>query len=796
VKNIYLLLFVFIAATLTINAQTGTIKGKITTTDGHPAPFVNITLKEINKGAITSEQGVFMLNKVKQGSYTLVVSHTGLQTLEKQVTIGADEVLAIHLALVENSKQLDAVFVDGRKSLNEKVITIGKAGIAPMDLPQSISVVPQTVLKDQQVMRLSDVVKNVNGVYLGTARGSTQETFYARGYSFSNSNMFKNGARINSGVMPEVSGLERVEVLKGSAAILYGNVSPGGILNMVTKKPKFNFGGEVNMRAGSYDLYKPSFDIYGPISSKLAYRLNGTYEKANSYRNQVHSSRYYVNPSLLYKLSNKTEIIVEGDYLYHEFTPDFGIGSLDNTKIPDVPRSTFFGTPWQYAKSQQATATVTVNHQFNDHWSLNSSASYQQYNRDYYSTERIQAKANGDWSRPLNKTKTQEDYYVAQVNLNGKFKTAGIEHHLLTGIDADRYLTSNYTYNQPTTYDIINLLDPAKYTPRTDIPDASAIKVVKAPINRFGAYVQDLISLTSKLKVLAGVRWSYQESRPATTTDLLTHVETKTTIRTDKAFSPRFGVVYKPLTTTSVFASYANSFVINNSAGVTDVYGNQLPPSLVDQFEIGVKNDFFRGLLSANVTLYRIKNNNLVQTAQFQKDGVTENTNPNFKALTGETTSDGVEVDLSAHPVAGLNIVAGYSYNYMRYTKTDTTKTGNFKEGERLVNTPAHTANASVFYTFTTTALKGVKVGVTALYIGDRVGGWNNTKGQAQTYDRRIPVDGFCTVDVSAGYTWKNISLLAKVSNLTNTYNYYVHENYSINPIAPRQVVATVSYKF
>jgi iron complex outermembrane receptor protein len=131
----------------------------------------------------------------------------------------------------------------------------------------------------------------------------------------------------------------------------------------------------------------------------------------------------------------------------------------------------------------------------------------------------------------------------------------------------------------------------------------------------------------------------------------------------------------------------------------------------------------------------------------------------------------------------------------MRYTKTARQK-GNYVEGERLVNSPAHTANASAFYVFKNSRFKGLKIGASAFYTGDRFGGWNNTIGQAQNYSRLIPVAGFTTIDISVGYTFSKISLLAKVSNLTNTYNYYVHENYSINPIAPRQFVATASYRF
>ena len=339
-------------------------------------------------------------------------------------------------------------------------------------------------------------------------------------------------------------------------------------------------------------------------------------------------------------------------------------------------------------------------------------------------------------------------------------------------------------------YDQINVYDPKKFVARTDIPDATNIRKREAPINRFGVYAQDLIRLSSKFNLLAGVRWSYVQTVGIDSTNFLTGVKTKGASRNDNAFSPRFGLVYKAAESTSLFASYASSFSVNTG---TDIYGSSLPPSTIDQYEAGIKNDFFKGMLSVNLTLYHIVNNNLAQTASFDKDG-NQNSNTSIKVLSGQTKSDGVELDVAAQPIAGLSILAGYSYNNARYTKTDTTK-GSFIEGEKLVNNPTNTANASIFYTFNKGGLRGFKLGATALYIGDRLGGNNNTVGQTQTYSRVIPVDGYTVVDVSAGYTYKKISVMAKLSNITNTLNYYVHENYSINPLPPRQFVATVSYK-
>ncbi len=767
------------------------ITGKITTSDGQPAAFVNIEINSINKKTFTDEHGIFKIIKIADGSYNIIVSNAGLHTQEKIVTVSNNQTIFINLVLTENAFELEEVIVRSKNGQNTEPIRAAKMLINPMDLPQSISVIGQSVIRDQQSQRLSDVVKNVNGVYLATTRANTQESFAARGYAFSSSNMFKNGSRVNTGTMPEISSLEKVEILKGSAAILYGNVAPGGIINMVTKQPKFKKGVEASIRTGSFGLFKPAVDVYGPISKNIAFRVNGTYEKANSYRDVVKSERFYINPSMIFKMGKSTELLVQADYLQHDFTPDFGIGSLDNTIIPNLPRNKFQGTSWQYNKAKQATANASLKHNFNNAWSINVTGSFQQYKRDYFSTERIQAAANGDWARPVNKIASDENYIIAQADITGKFKTGNITHSLLTGIDADRYYTTSYTFNNKPIYDTINILDPGKFIARTEIPTATKVTMLQTPIVRMGAYVQDLIGISEKFKLLVGIRWSQQESRPATTTYLLKDSTVKAAVKMDNAFSPRIGFVYKPLQTLSIFTSYSNSFSVNNG---TDVLGNALDASIIDQYELGVKNEFFKGKLSVNLTFYKIINNNLAQTAQFAADGVTVNNNTALKELAGQTTSDGIELDISSQPLKGLTILAGYSYNNMRYTNTKEAK-GNYIEGERLVNTPAHTANATAFYNFRNAALKGFKIGAGFYYTGKRFGGWNNTQQQTQTYSRLIPVKAFNTVDLSAGYSFKKFSLMAKVSNLFNTFNYYVHENYSINPIAPTQFIATFSVK-
>lgn len=709
-----------------------------------------------------------------------------------------DETTISPFDTVKNKKGqvLKEVIVTANKE--KKPVSALRSGLKPMDTPQSVQVIGAEIIGQQQSIRLSDVVKNVNGVYVGSARGGAQESFYSRGYDMSANNMFKNGFRYNAGSIPEVSSLEKVEVLKGSAALLFGNVAPGGILNMVTKSPSFKKGGEISMQMGSYSFYKPSIDIYGPLNNTIAYRFNGSYENSESFRDVVKRERYYVNPSVLFKVSGKTEITLQGDYLHDDWTPDFGTGIIGK-EIVDLPRNLYLGADWSNGQTKQSSVSGLVNHQFSKNWKLNFNTSFQNYSRTSKGTERVQPAANGDWNRPLGQNKNLEQIIGEQLSLQGCFTTGKIKHQLFTGVDFENSFAQAYTFTfSPTTYGSGNIFDFENFNQGTGIPDGTNTRIVKTTTNRFGVYAQDLISITEQFKVLAGLRWSWQEAQ-VDTHDLTKNpvVITEANTLKDLAFSPKLGLVFQPTKNMSLFASYANSFTPNTG---TTVEGDAIEPSIIDQFEVGVKKDFWRGILSTNVTLYQIVNSNLAQTAQFKADG-SDNTDTSIKVLSGETTSKGIEIDITAKPTAGLNITAGYSYNDMRYTKTSGLN-GSFIEGDRLVRTPANTANLSFFYTLPSGVLKGVSFGTMANYIGNRVGGWNsqiviNPTTQVQTInDREIPLEGYTTIDLSAGYEWKQFSILCKLSNITNELNYTVHENYSVNPIAPRQVMTSIKYKF
>ena len=525
----------------------------------------------------------------------------------------------------------------------------------------------------------------------------------------------------------------------------------------------------------------------------IAYRFTGSYENSKSFRDNVSKERYYINPSFLFKVSNKTEIILQGDYLKDDWTPDFGSGIIGK-EILALPRSTYLGANWSTGETKQATVSGLVNHNFNKDWTLNFNTSFQNFDRTSKGTERIQPAANGDWKRPLGQNKNQEQIIAEQLSIQGTFKTGQLKHQLFTGVDLENSFTEANTFSfSPTTYGSGNVFDFENFDQGGAIPNATNTRIVKTDTNRFGIYTQDLISLTEKFKVLAGIRWSWQEAL-VETTDLVKNTITEGQKRKDQAFTPKLGLVYQPTKDMSLFASYSNSFTPNTG---TTVDLKAIKPSIIDQYEVGIKKDFWRGILSTNVTVYQITNSNLAQTAEFKADG-SSNTDTSLKILSGETTSKGVEFDIVAKPIEGLNIIAGYSYNDMRYTKTSGLK-GSFIEGDRLARTPANTANLSFFYTLPSGALKGVSVGALGNYIGKRVGGWNNQIDASLPngiYDREIPLEGYTTIDASVGYSWKQFSILCRVSNIANVLNYTVHENYSVNPIAPRQVMTSLKYKF
>ena len=770
-----------------LGAQSGEIRGTVTDSEGKASAFVNIQLSEIQQGVSSDLNGNFVFSEVKPGTYTLIASYIGYKTLTQKVEVEADKVLNLSLELFENAETLKEIVIKGYVTQNERIASIGKMAARQMDLPMSFQTLDRQTLERQQALTMQDVLMNTNGVYVMGATGGYQEEIAGRGFAYGSSNTFKNGTRFVNSMLPELSSLERVEILKGSAALLFGNVAPGGVLNLVTKKPKFGFGGEVGLRVGSFGLLKPSFDVYGGIGKgeKVAFRLNGTYQSANSFRQYVSSERVYINPSLLFKLSKKTELLVEGDYLDDRRTPDFGAGIVNYAVIPDYPRDRFLGVKWGYVDSKQSAAAATLSHRFNDKWKFNLSSSYRDTEQEVFGTTRPNQgtliKADGLWTRNIQRYASTDNYFIVQGDINGSFNTGQISHQLLLGFDTDHFVQQTQQYAQLNGYDTVNIFENLPSDSRNDIPTLKKGSFSDNPTSRYGVFIQDLIALNTKFKVLAGIRYSSQklESNVTTAEGQLT----TTPSPREGAFSPKLGIVFQPNSNQSAFVSYSNSFSFNTGV---DIEGKALPPSIIDQYEVGVKNELFKGRASANITLYRIDNDKLAQNSL-----VNGNTYTYIKELAGAVRSQGVEVDFSARVTSNLIIIAGYSFNETKYVKSNT-----FVEGSLLRYNPNHTANASVQYEVGEGKLKGLNLGFVSSYIGTRYAGRSTRVQVANDAYRITEISDYFQFDATAGYNFSKFALRAKLANIFNVLSYNVHDDNSVNPIAPRNFSVSLTWKF
>lgn len=499
-----------------------------------------------------------------------------------------------------------------------------------------------------------------------------------------------------------------------------------------------------------------------------------------------------------------------------------------NYEIAAQPINTFLGYDWAKYNTTQTGGTATLTHNFSDNWQAKIIASYQGFDNELFSSLRPNSgtinpfntdptssvktnvvKTNGDWYRGIQRIETKQNYNLTEVDLTGKFSTGEVKHSLLIGADADRTSNNVINYANIPFFDKINIYNPTviiekfkdlskniDYT-STAIPDMSKKNTtVDTQTKRYGIYFQDFIELTKNLKALAGIRFNHLESETRTITHNTDNSikSEKTDNTNDNLLTSKLGLVYQPAKHHSIFASYADSFVMNTG---TDKYFNALPPSLLAQYEIGIKNEFFNNHLTFNATAYLINNDNVAQT-DLSLPAAQQNSN--IKELAGSQTTKGFEIDITGN-YKGFKAMAGYSFAESKVVDSNI-----LEAGSTLRFFPKHTANASLFYTFDKTFLKGLEFGIMSSFVGERFGGRprpinagtpaNPNAVTPEQSRKLIPMTDFTQFDASLGYTYKNVSIRTKLSNLTNVVNYYVYDDNTVTPLTPRMITTTLSYKF
>ncbi|MDD1622597.1 MAG: TonB-dependent receptor [Methylococcaceae bacterium] len=668
-----------------------------------------------------------------------------------------------------------------------------------METPLNVQVISKQVMKDQQVVNLDQALKNVSGVtVVGNAAdaafdGGLLQSVVLRG--FESQFFFRNGFRLQQGAASRaMANVESVEVLKGPAAILYGMVEPGGMVNVITKQPLETPYYALNQQFGSFDFYRTTIDATGPVTNNkdLLYRMNMSYQNSGSFRQFVDKEDVFLAPVLKWNISPKTQASFELEYDHNHFGADSAIMPMLNGKTTNIPRSRNYGE-YSPATTESVFGGFTLAHQFNDDWSIKQRFSInQQHNHQPKFLLR-----NGVTDNDIHRFGAGWDFqyntYSSNIDLTGHFNTFGLKHTLLLGGDYYHLHTKKATSysldsSSGTFYEsTINLFNPVH--PGSPLPMFPS-SLLANDTDQYGAYIQDQIKLPYGFHVMGGIR--YQNLHQASTDEFNPGADSA---QSQDAVTPRVGMLWQPQSWLSLYANYVESFGANTGI----VYPNKVAPaSSAEQYEGGIKTEFFDGRLRANLAYYDLTKTNIPSSDP-------DPAHQNYVIVTGAARSRGPELDISGEILPGWNMIATYAYTDVRVIKTNANnepaRNGTVAVGSRYFNVPRNTACYWNTYEFRDSDLKGLKLG----------GGVTLRDGQTGCCD--VPaatIPGYATVDLLAAYSVKvagaKITTQLNINNLLDK-RYYTgllssganSPSYSLATIdfgQPRSVIGSINIQY
>lgn len=783
------------------------IQGNVTGANGDKLQFATVAIEGYSWGTTTDENGAYTLYNIRQGSYKLKVSMVGYATVTRSVEVRGRGVIVEDFVLQEQSTTLETAEVFGvRNRQPEKMDIITRLPLKVNEMLQSVSVISDRLITEQGALTIADASRNVPGTYTYATYGNTKESISSRG--FRGIPVLKNGVRVNSdfrgqGFITDMNGVESIQVIKGANAVTQGVAtdlgSPGGVVNIVTKTPKFVDQGNVSLRVGSWGQVRPTFDVQNVLDANktVAVRLNGAYERADGYRPVVGLEKMYINPSLEWQPNSKTRLTVEMDYLNDSRTPDAGTVnlSLTDNEIFKLPKSQFLGFKDDRLQTSNTTFGARLQRDISDKLYFRISffgsnlsaekaaASLAPFTKSGSSGETIIQKPLNFRKRSITRDDRFDNNRNLQLDFVGKDIATGVlKHTLQFGLDYSGTNVTSVSYNAQV-IDTINVLGAVGNSLPGSISTLSEKSRVNTKSQRMGVMFQDVITYKKWLRFYLGGRFS----------SIQTFSPGSTIADRSNAFNPVAGIMVNPIKNVGLFASYTNS-TSPSSATEIDSKGNQLGNSTINQVELGIKSEWFDNRLRFNVTLYKINNKdmNLQETWVNPVTGLVEFTGYYIKG--GNDERKGVEVDLTGRVFPNLEVVAGYSYIDARYKKHTT-----FVEGSTPNNTPKHTANFWLNYQVNGGLLKGLSAGSGVYYLSERpnndwtVTSWHGIEpGAAPWY-----MKSYTTVNVQLAYIInKNISVRMLVSNIFNELGYNAYRTSYINQIDPRNFSASVSYRF
>lgn len=600
-----------------------------------------------------------------------------------------------------------------------------RGDFAPLEVPQAEQVIGQQQLRDINALDLGSALDLSASVARQNNFGGLWNSFAVRGFVGDEnlpSNYLVNGFNAGRGFAGprDLSGIEAVEVLKGPRAALFGRGEPGGTINLVTKRPRFETAGEIRLLAGSFDTWRADADLQTTLGETAGIRFVGFYEDAGSFRDTIETTRFGFMPSVAITLGAATRLVYELEYARQEIPFDRGVVAV-NGVLGAIPQSRFLGEPGEGPNIAEVLGhQLELQHDFSENWSALVGINFRDTSLSGTSTEAELAGSRQQLfrdGRTLTRQRRQREYdatyFVARAELAGNFATGAITHRVLIGADTDRFendqvflrarapsLASNPSLQQLQAIDIFApvygqfpLPAMAPLTDRVEVQQAS------------GLYAQYQIGFADTFELRVGGRYDDYDQR-------LTNRANGNLARTgEQRFSPQIGAVYRATPQLSLYASYGENFRPLSGA---DFAGNPFDPNQSQSLEGGVKYDAANGRITATASVFAIQQSNIL---------VGDPVNAGFTLAAGEARSRGFEFDFNGEIAPGLDLWVSYAYvdAEVENDVADPDFGLPIAAGDRLLNIPDHTLSAQLAYS-TRIAGRSVRLGGGALHVSERLG--------------------------------------------------------------------------
>ena len=794
-----------VASAQTAKDNNGTITGTITTSDGSPAAFVTVRIKNGRWGDVTNEQGQYTIKNIKPGTWTIIVTNLAAAQ-EKQAAVNAGQTTTTDFVLNESAAQLKEITVSSR-NVNREDKFVAKMPLRNLENAQVYNTVSAELMKQQVISNYDDAFRNVPGItrtWESTGRAGDGGAYFAlRG--FDAQPLLVNGLPgITSGNL-DPADIEQIEVIKGPSGTLFGGsfYSYGGMINTITKKPYYTFGGEIAYNTGSWDLHRVTLDINTPLSKtkKVALRLNGAVHTENTFQDAGFKKSYFIAPSFSWEVNDRISFSVMAEILQEKravapvFFHSNRAAPLDFKTVQELNlnnRASFTSNDLTI-KNPRTNIQAQMLYKLASNWTSQTVVSTGRVKADGIYTYIWDDVPGDKWFQQYFHYENQKTTTLdIQQNFNGDFKIGNMRNRLLVGLDYfHRHVVEASSAWASAGRNVTAPGEIGYFNPETGDPVApfdltmEAVKSLVQPLDEsksnisnstYAAYASNVLNITPALNIMLSVRADYFDSKG--------DKDAEDDDYHQFAVSPKFGVVYQLiLNKLSVFGSYMNAFINVAPQQASDPDGNNtwvtsFKPEHANQFEIGAKGVLLDEKLTGTISVYDIKVSNRVMP---------DPTNPLDYIQGGKVNSRGFEIDLNAAPVQGLNITAGYSYNRIKIVNGD--KNDFYGEPGRNPGGqgPQHLANLWATYKFNHGVLKNFGLG-----LGGNYGGNYKVIDNSVTGVFLLP--SYTLLNGSLFYNARKFRVSFALNNITNEVYYTGY--WSINPQKPRNFAASVAYKF